>query len=171
MANVNGPFGFTPAACSLTGGIIVTRVMQKAATYGTAIFPGDIVGRANDGTIDRELTPGTTYIQGVSLSYGAASALTDHLVIDNPFTVLVGQANGSLVEADMGLNANFAKGTGDASLIRSKDVINAATEETTGSLDLHLIERLKEIGNDYGNYVKLLVTINKHRLFGGIDGV
>lgn len=171
MANVNGPFGFAPAGCAVSGGIIVTRVMSKAVGYGTAIFPGDMVGRANDGSIDRELTPGTTYIQGVSLSYGAASTATEHLIIDNPWTVLVGQADGALAAADMGLNANFAKGTGDASLIRSKDVINSATEATTGSLDLHLIERLKEIGNDYGAYVKLLVTINKHRLFGGIDGV
>lgn len=171
MANVNGPFGFAPMGCSQTGGILITRVMKKAAGYGTAIFPGDIVGRANDGTIDRELTPGTTYLQGVSLSYGAASTETEHLIIDNPFALFIAQANGSLVEADMGLNANFAEGTGDTSLFRSKDVINAATEATTGSLDLHLIEKAKEVGNDYGNYVKLIVTINKHRLFGGIDGV
>ncbi len=163
MANVNGPFGFMPTG-SLSGGIIQTRVYKKAVGYGTAIFPGDIVGRANDGTLDRELTPGTTLLQGVSMSWGAASTLTEHLVIDSPLAVFLAQADGSLAEADMGLNANFAEGTGDAVLIRSKDVINSATEAVTATLDLHLIEKAKIVGNDYGAYVKLLVTLNQHRL-------
>lgn len=171
MANVDGPFGFQPIGISLAGGIIAARIYKKAVGYGTAIFPGDIVARANDGTIDRELTPGTTTLQGVALDYGAASALTEHLVIDNPLTVLCAQADGSLVEADMGLNANFVEGTGSVALLRSQDEINSATEATDNALDLHLIEKLKAIDNAYGANVKLLCTINKHRLHPGVAGV
>jgi hypothetical protein len=171
MANAQGAFGFKTSGISLTGGIIQTRTMTKAAGYGTAIFPGDLVGRAADGTLDRVLTPGTTLIQGVSLTYGAASTLTQHLVLDNPTVQLIAYSDGILLEADMGLNANGKLGTGSVLLLKSGDVIDSTTEAVGATLDFHLIEKLKEIGNDYGDFVRVLCSFNKHRLVGGSAGV
>jgi len=50
MANTDNPNGFTPAY-HLSGGTIRMSEMRIADDYGTAIFAGDLVKQAADGTI------------------------------------------------------------------------------------------------------------------------
>ena len=71
MANNNNPHGFRPLGWCLGGGPpFHFQSLQKAASYGTAIYPFDLVERATGGTIDTTITPGTTLMSGVALDYG-----------------------------------------------------------------------------------------------------
>lgn len=171
MANVNNPHGLMPIMRTLGGGPAATQVMKKAVGYGTAIFQWDAVNRVADGSIEASATPGTTLYSGVALNHGAASKATEHIVIISPDMVYVAQADGSLVEADMGLNANLVLTAGNAALLRSKHQINAATEADTNSLDVKLLQRYEVPENDWGNYVRLEVVFNKHRMAPGVAGV
>jgi hypothetical protein len=170
MANVNAPFGARPLYHQ-SGAPIVTELFSKAATYGTALYPGDFVAQVADNTLEVPATPGTTLITGVNLGYGAASTLTEHPIIVDPFVIFAVQSDGSLVEADMGLNANLVYTAGDATKKLSKHQIDSTTEATTASLDVKLIRKVDSPDNAYGNYVVLEVLINKHRRAHAVAGV
>jgi len=172
MANVDNPHGLLPVY-SLFGGAMVLEEFTRAAAYGTALYRGDVVGRINDHTITIPATPGTTRISGVNLVHCVASyaAATKHLVVVGPDQVFEGQADGSLLEADMGLNANLLYGAGDAVALKSAHEIDSATEAETATLDVHLLGRLRVEENAYGANVRLEVLINKHRMASDAVGV
>lgn len=173
MANSNNPHGLRPLYVP-SGGPIQTNVYSKAATLDTAIFRGDAVARVADGSISAkttDITPGTTNYSGVSLNYGAASAATDHTVVDDPTVVFEAQADGALAEADMGLNANLVLTAGNTSTKISKHQVNSATEAVDATLDVHLARKLNVPDNDYGAYVRLEITFNKHRMAPATVGV
>lgn len=171
MANPNAPYGFRLTGRTLEGGDPFLLPFSKPATEAVAFFPGDVLARADDNYATRTITPGTTRILGVCQDYGAASTATDHIVCVHPSAVYQGRADGSLVQADMGLNANFAKGTGDATRKYSKDVINSATEAVTATLDLHLIDKVNHPKNEWGEYVELVCIFNKSRFAQDSVGV
>ena len=171
MANRDAPMGFSPWGRTLSGGELTLGAYKKAAGYGTAIYPGDLLTRINDGTLERSITPGTTSMIGVAMDGGALSVATEHNVADQPDMIFVGQADGSLAEADMGLKSNAIIGTGSLALNQSRDEINSAAEATTATLDLHLLRKADKVGNAFGAYVRLEVLINKHLLNKGVAGV
>ncbi|MBM3744173.1 MAG: hypothetical protein FJW34_00075 [Acidobacteria bacterium] len=170
MANVDNPHGLLPLY-SLGGGPWVHEEFSKAVGYGTALYPGDAVARVADNTIETPATPGTTRITGVNLNWGAASKATTHLVVVSPDVVFDCQADGSLDEADMGLNANLIYNAGDATALKSGHEVNSATEDVTSTLDVHLLKKLAVPGNDYGAYARLEILINKHRMASDAVGV
>jgi hypothetical protein len=172
MANVNSPFGLRSIGRCLDGGPFRIQQFLKAVGYGTALFTGDAVNRVADASIDKTATPGTTAYSGVNLNYGAASTATTHLVIVSPGALFVVQANGSTVVADIGLNANLSLGAGSATTLQSGHVLASSTQDTTNTLDMHLLEHLNVPDNDAtANYARVIVTFNKHRMAPATAGV
>jgi hypothetical protein len=172
MANENAPFGLR-SLYTLHGGPPQTELFTKVVGYGTRLFPGDVVNRVADGSIEKSITPGTTLITGVNLSDGAASTATRHIVIVDSQAVFAaqGDGSGSLDAADEGLNANLVLTAGDAVRNRSKHQIAESTKQTTNTLDVKLLKLLKVPDNEYGAYARFEILINKHRMHPAVAGV
>lgn len=171
MPNVASYYGLRPLMQTLGGGCPVILPFKKAASYATALYVGDAVNQVADGTIEASATPGSTYYSGVNLTHGKASKETEHLVVVSADAVYVSRANGSLVEADAGLNANLQLGAGSNETLLSGHRINASTAATTASLDLKLLRLYPVEGNEPGNYAEFVVVFNKHRLHPAVAGV
>ncbi len=172
MANTDNPTGLR-ALYALSGGPILMNLYKKVVGYGTAIFPGDAVNRVADGSIEAGATPGTTLYTGVAQNHGAASTATEHLVVDDPNVVFVAQGDDgtNLDEADMGLNANLILGAGSTTTKQSKHEIDSSTKNTTNTLDVKLLRKLDVPDNAYGEFAKIEILFNRHRLHAGVAGV
>ena len=115
MANPNYPHGLRPLMTNIMGGAVSTVQFTKAASDATAIYRQDLVARQTGGNIGADsITAGTTLISGVSLDYGAASTLTNHLVVVDPGCLFEAQSDlsasggtASLAAAQMGQNAKL----------------------------------------------------------------
>jgi hypothetical protein len=141
MPNNDNPHGLNPLGRTLAGGFPNLESFTKAASFGTALFIGDAVARAADGTINTTITPGTTNYSGVNLSWGAASTLTDHLVMTSPDALFEAQDNNDtdgFVAADMGLNVNLELNAGNALTKISGHELDESTAQTTNTLDMKL---------------------------------
>lgn len=179
MANGNNATGLkpvrathgTPWACPL-------REYYVAAGDATALYIGDPVilsGAADaDGT-----TPGcirataggggriTGVVQGfrpddliVANGYRAASTAAYVLVADDPDALYEVQANGAVLAADIGLNADFAAGTPNAFAKTSGFVLDMATKATTATLQARIVSVQPRADNDLSIYSKVLVRLN-----------
>jgi hypothetical protein len=159
---------------TLTGGHPSVGYYQKDASESTAFYVGDVVNREADQYLADGGTPGTTTYQGVNLVFGAASTLTDHLVMDSPDALFEAQdddATTGLVLADMGLNANLIFGAGSAYTQLSGHEIDQDTKNTTNTLDVHLLRILDAPDNAAGSHCRVEIVFNKHRLLPGVAGV
>jgi hypothetical protein len=181
MANPNNPHGLRPLGTSITGGAVAVSKFSKAVGDTQAIYRQDVLARAAGGAVSSAgLTPGTTFIQGVSLDFGAASKATDHLVITDPGALFECQsdlsATGgtvSVVAANMGLNANLTAWAAGSTLPPNLSItqISATSAATTSTLDVHLLGLYADIQNAFGNYCRIEIFINKHRFNGVTAGV
>lgn len=175
MANVDNPHGLRPLGRRIGGGESEVQWFQKDASEGTAIFIFDAVNAEADGNIEAaSATPGTTRYSGVSLKYGAASTLTDHPVIVDPFAFFDIQDNadsGAMAAADAGLLANIELNAGSATTYLSGHELDESTKATTASLDIKLHKLLPVSDNAAGGWSRWIVTINKHRLNAEVAGV
>jgi hypothetical protein len=174
MANNNFPHGLTPLLICLSGGVPVLRNFSKAAGYGTAIFRHDVVNRVADGSIEAGGTPGTTTYTGVALNYGAASTATTHGVYITPDALYEAQDDGdssTLDAADMGLNCNLVFTAGNSATKHSKHQIDGSSKNTTATLDVKLLELYAVPNNEHGQYARVVVMFNKHRLLPNVAGV
>lgn len=176
MANVDNPHGLRPLARTLSGGFPTTELYQKASGSAAALFIFDAVARLGTAYLGRsaDITPGTTLYDGVNLNYGAASTLTDHLVIVSPDAVYECQDNDDsdgLAFADMGLNCDLELNAGSTTTYISGHELDESSANTTNSLDVHLHKKLDIPTNDYGEHAIIVVTFNKHRLAPGVAGV
>jgi len=196
---VNAPWGLKPNRYAngspYTG---TTNQYNIASGYGTSLFTGDPVTTLNDGTIGigvagsaiRGVFMGTKYTDTLGnirfFPYWPASTTVQTgstvvaLVIDDPNIVVnVQETNGSgaagtpLALADRGLNANFYVGTGNTTTGLSGTTINNATENTTGTLNLKILDLTPVPGNVVGAFANWICTINNHQFKGGTgtDGV
>ena len=174
MANRDNPHGLAPLMRTLSGGFPSVREYKKDADEATALFIHDVVSRDDDGNLADGGIPGTTTFQGVNLVYGAAPAVSQHLVMDSPDALYEAQDNDTvtgLVEADMGLNANLIFGAGSAATLISGHEINRSTKNTTASLDVHLLRKLDAPDNAYGPNCRVEIVFSAHRLNPGVAGV
>jgi len=174
MANVDNPHGLRPLGRRMGGGEPEIAFYDKAATYGTAIFIWDAVNRVADGTIDKTATPGSTNYSGVSLTHGAALTLTRHPVIIDPFAFYEAQDNNAtdgFAAADMGLNADLQLNAGSATTQISGHEVNETGAAADATFDVHVHEKLDTPDNAYGGWCRLVITFNKHRMFGATVGV
>lgn len=174
MANVDNPHGLSNLGRTLAGGMPTIESFVKAVGFGTALFIGDAIARAADGTIDKTITPGTTLFSGVNLNYGAASTATDHLVVTSPDALFECQDNNDtdgFVAADMGLNVNLELNAGSAVTQLSGHELDESTIQTTATLDVKLIRKYDVPGNEYTAWGRYEIMFNKHRMAPSMVGV
>jgi hypothetical protein len=162
MSNVDWPHGLRLIGTQHGGPELIQR-MYKDASQATAIFKNDVVAREADAFLAPGGTPGTTLYDGVALDYGAATTLTEHLVIVDPSAVFEAQSDASLVQADEGLNVNFLFGAGNSLTKISGHELDSSTENTTGTLDAHILRILPMQNNDPGVNCRFEILINRHR--------
>ena len=175
MANLNNPHGLRHLGTDLSGGPSQFRQFTKPASDANTIYRGDVVARANGGGISAGgITPGTTLLSGVVLDYGAANTLTTHQVCVSPLALYEAQANGAngVTAAQLGQNANLAIAAGSSLPPHlSGTMIDSSTVATTATLDVHLVDLYGDVNNAFGQYDRIEIVINKHRMNGGTAGV
>lgn len=199
MANTNNPTGLRPVGL-FSAGPYTGRVTQYSVPAGdsTAIFVGDpvkLVGTSQfiNGQVLADVAQAATgnTIVGVvvgtladtrdSLVYRAASTQRILLVCDDPNAVFeIQQVTGGtpLTANDVGLNANFAVGSGSTVTGYSGVTLDNSTEATTNTLDLKIVGMPNRADNDVGTAVgtgtdasKFYVRINRHQYVNQIAGV
>lgn len=143
--------GDTAAAGGLARGI---RTVVQAAAGDPSV--GVIVGLAIDPT--NLNTP----------QYRSASQGRYVYVADDPNVLFEIQSNGTTAVADVGLNANAVVGAGSTTTGASGMQLDAASQATTATLQLKIIELSQRVDNDATSANdKVIVKINNHQLAAG----
>lgn len=193
MANAIVARGLVPVrgvnSQTVTGG---PRLYSHAAGDGTALMVGDpvkIAGTAQtiNGITTQDVVRAATgdVICGVvvgispttrdSLSYGAASTAYQLFVDDDPNSLFEIQDVGTntvLTVADIGLNVDFVVASGNTYLGTSGVTLNNATEATTNTLDLKIVDVVNRADQDNSTgALKFLVRINRHLFSNQVAGV
>lgn len=193
MANASVAFGLRPvrtvSGAPYTGAF---REYSVPASDGTALYIGDLVTMVGtsstvNGVAMQDVTRSATggVFQGVivgvkpdtqaSLPYRAASTLRVVRVCDDPnmlFEIKDGASGTALTAADVGLNADIVVVAGSTVTGYSGTTLNNATEATTNTLDVKLVEILNRSDNEIGSAsASWLVRLNRHRFVDQIAGV
>lgn len=172
MANRDNPHGFKPTMRTLAGGPGASTVQaHKLAGYGTALFINDAITRVAAGVkysmaISAAITPGTTPIAGVNLTYGGASLATEHVIIPAAGEqVFEAQDNGDtdgVGFADLNKNFNIELNAGNASTKVSGHEIDESTIAVTATLDGKITGFWRTANNLVGsNFVRCEVIFNR----------
>lgn len=170
MANANAPFGFRPTMRNFTGGPGRIVPAHKLVGYGTALFVNDLItavasGVRNTTAISAAVTPGTTVIFGVNLTYGAASTLTDHLVVIGAGgAVFCAQCDGSGSAIAVGVlnqNANVAMTAGNTGTKVSKHSISETSIASTNTLDMRILKLWEAPDNTAAQYARVECRVNR----------
>ncbi len=183
---VNAPYGFEPVnridGMPYSG---ATRLIPIAGTYNTAIFNGDLVSVAANGSLVKftgtttgspcgvfmgvqyvnslgQFTPAQTYPgTSVTEAYG--------IVVDDPmaaFKVAVtnaGSAMSSAPSASVGANMSVLAGTGNATTGNSGSSVLAGSEAGTAALVVRVIATVDETKTAADTFVEVIVKINLHQ--------
>lgn len=192
MANVHSPAGLRPVQHRDGSPYVGSfREYSVAAGYGTALYIGDVVilagtaqtigGRVltdvqqcGTGGVPCGVIVGVKADSQDSLRYRAASTLRTVYVADNPellFEVQEGNSGTALADADTGLNIDFVVAAGSTVTGLSGTMINNASEATTNTLDLHLVQPVSRPENEVGYSRKWLVTFNRHQFRNQVAGI
>lgn len=192
MANVDSPFGLKPVRM-LDGSPYSAslRVFSTATGDATAIYKGDPVifsgtSQTIDGVVYQDVDQAATgdVIAGVvvavlpsvstSLTYRAASTQR-LLLVETGQNVLfeIQEVSGGtpLAANDIGLNANFVVGSGSTTTGFSGVELNNATEATTNTLDLQIVDFVNRPDNEIGEHAKWLVRINRSQWANQVAGI
>ncbi len=175
----------------------MTNQYYIASAYNTAIYTGDPVTMLSDGTIGigvagspclgvfagckyQSATPGPSGLQWNFSPYWPANTVAktgtvvEAMVIDSPDVVFeIQESNGSgaagtpLALADRNLNINLYIPAGVAATGQSQATINNATENTTPTLNMKILDLAPIPGNVVGNFAVWLVSWNNHLFKGG----
>jgi hypothetical protein len=193
MANVNAPSGFNPVR-EANGGTIRPATYQIASALAALIYRGSLVKPVNTtkridvaAASDRIIGAfhGVAYVEasgdtrfrpywptGQTLLSGTTA---DATVYDNPDILFAAQVSGAAgaIATDIGNFANFVVGTGSTITGTSGDMIDQTTLGTTQNATAVVrLEELQQIvGNDYGQYAKVLCRINNHYLSGNLTAI
>jgi len=191
MANTDTHFGLRPVR-DLNGAPYNGAVETYSTATGdaTAIFIGDPVilsgtSQTIDGVIYRDVDQAATgdVIVGVVVGFGAATrdsltyraASTQRLVRVAPPNLVyeIQEVSGGtpLAAADIGLNANFVVGSGSTVTGYSGVELNNATEATTNTLDLQIVDFVNRADNEIGEHAKWLVRINRSQRANQVAGI
>lgn len=175
----------------------MVREYPIADAYATAIYTGDPVISLADGTIGigvagsvcrgvfmgvkyqgtdgiwyhRPYWPASTDTMGTSTAR-ALIADDPNLVFSIQETNASGDAGTALALADRGLNANFVIAAGSTTTGITGSSLNNASELTTSTLNLKIMDLDPYPGNVVGSFANWLVCWNTHELMGvGTTGV
>lgn len=191
MANTDTPFGLRPVR-DLNGAPYNGAVETYSTATGdaTAIFIGDPVilsgtSQTINGVIYRDVDQAATgdVIAGVVVGFGAdtrdsltyRAASTQRLVRVAPPNLIyeIQEVSGgtALTANDIGLNANFVVGSGSTVTGLSGVELNNATEATTNTLDLQIVDFVNRADNEIGEHAKWLVRINRSQRANQVAGI
>lgn len=158
MATTAAPYGLK--VVKLKGNRPYTNaqsVLPIASAYATAIFYGDVVKTASDGTITKDTGTTTATPVGVFLgcsytdpntkqltfkqNWAASIVATDAVayVADDPDAIFMIQADGSVAQTNVGNNAALVQTAGSAVTGNSKVALNSSSLATTATLPLRVI--------------------------------
>jgi hypothetical protein len=192
MANANAPSGLIPVRSvnsqHVSGG---PRLYSHASGDSVQIMKGDPVKLAGTAqTINGITTPdvvraatgdvicgvcvGILPTTNASLIYGAASTAYNLFVDDDPnslFEIQDVSTGTPLTAADVGLNCDFVVAAGSTALGTSGVTLNNATEATTNTLDLKLVDVVNRADLDNtSSPLRFLVRINRHLFSNQVAG-
>lgn len=96
---------------------------------------------------------------------GTVATEIEAFVYDDPNMEFVGQVDDTLglVEAEVGLNANLVAGAGSNFTGRSAWQIDKTGMAVTATLQVRILGLARRVDNDYGQFAKARVFINRHR--------
>jgi hypothetical protein len=185
MANIDQAFGLRPIAKvgSAPGGTTGTTKYRITSGAG-AMFTGDIVKQANDGSVvqgtagdaARGVFMGCFYTDpstskprfNNTFPNGTAASDAIAFVADDPDQLFIAQqdsASANAVVADLNLNANLVVGSGNTTTGISGMEIDSDSKNTTATLNVKLIDFYDTPSNDAtANNSILVVKINNHEL-------
>ena len=185
MANIDQAFGLRPIAKvgSAPGGTTGTT-KYSIASGASAIFTGDPVKQANDGTV--VVATAGDAIRGVFMGcfytdpstskptfrnfFPASTSPGDAIafVADDPNQLFIIQQDSvanNIVAADRNLNADFVTATGSTVTGMSKTEVDSSSKNTTATLNLRVVDFYDTPSNDAtANNSILVVKINNHQL-------
>lgn len=181
--DIKAPYGLLPI--NLIGGQPFagsTRMIPVASSYGTAIFYGDVVKLAANGTLEKDTGTSTATPVGVFLgcSYtdpvfgktfrqylpaGTVASDIEAFVLDNPNALFkVAIVSGTTVidgvtRAVVGSNSSLVQNAGIAATGKSQVAISS-TVATTSTLPVRVIDLIAETRNVDGEYTEAVVKWN-----------
>jgi|DEB3_MinimDraft_2_1074329.scaffolds.fasta_scaffold04437_3 hypothetical protein len=184
MANVNKPFGLRPSGNLSATGAQKQYGYQIADNQAGAIFQGDLVVvydgyiikydasthaaptgvfngcQYNDPTRANKPTWKNYYPGSINVEVGQI----DCEVIDDPSQTFLVQADGSVVQANIGKNADpTASTTGSTVNGISAGSLSSASIAKTAALTFKILGLYQAPGNDLGNYAVVVVKLNQHQ--------
>lgn len=185
MANADRPHGFKPIG-TLTGvpWNAATRTYSVASGNGTAIFPGDAVTLASDGTVTPAAAGGIilgvcvgvlpTVVDefGVSGYHAALNLQRSYLPASTAGTILVAVGPDILYEvqedsdasnlalADVGANVDHIAGAGSTTTGVSAHELDSSTVTSAGSAGFRLVAKVNSPDNAVGTNCKWIVRLN-----------
>jgi len=186
MANRDTPMGARPVG-HLSGGLVRANEFKIADDYATAIYSGDFVKLAADGTIQRAATgdellgvfAGVRYKDDTGeyffKKHWPASQSASEIkafVYDDPNIIYEMQHDsdgGNVAAADVGLMYDIVATAGDTLFNVSREEIDTSTGVTT-TAQLRQIAIVDRADNEVGEFAKALVVINEH-IYRGTDGI
>ena len=185
MANIDQAFGLRPIAKvgSAPGGTTGTTKYRITSGAG-AMFTGDIVKQANDGSVVQGTAGDAARVVFMGCFYtdpstskprfnntfpnGTAASDAIAFVADDPDQLFIAQqdsASANAVVADLNLNANLVVGSGNTTTGISGMEIDSDSKNTTATLNVKLIDFYDTPSNDAtANNSILVVKINNHEL-------
>jgi len=182
---VDAPYGLKPV--NLIGGQVFagsTRQMKIASNYGTAIYYGDVVKYASDGTLNIDSGTTTATPIGVFLgctytdpntsqltfkqSYTASTVASDIMayVCDDPDALFkVAAVSGTTTVAGYGRtivnnNVSLVQNTGSSVTGNSKVAILGSSAATTATLPIRVVDVVTDTATAADTYVEFIVKWN-----------
>jgi len=184
MANVNKPFGLRPSGNLSATGAQKQYGYQIADNQAGAIFQGDLVVvydgyiikydasthtaptgvfngcQYNDPTRANKPTWKNYYPGSINVEIGQI----DCEVIDDPSQTFLVQADGAVVQANIGKNADpTASTTGSTVNGISNGSLSSASIAKTQGLTFKILGLYQAPGNDLGDYAVVVVKLNQHQ--------
>lgn len=181
MPAIAAPYGLRPVkhmnGMPWAGAV---RRLRIASEYNTAIFNGDVVGLAADGTVVK-VTGTASFSSAIGVFLGVESSSGDRLnyllhqhmwvagtdaddafayIEDDPFALFQIQADDELAEDAIGSNFGVNQTAGDAGTGNSRVSLDVSTGNTTASLPLRVIDFVP--GERGLAFPDVLVRLNTH---------
>jgi hypothetical protein len=187
MANTNTIFG-ARLIDTLTAAILSGKANPYSvpATDGTALYVGDFVKLTGECDVGEDGFYHPTVTQaaatdtlvgfvvgfGVNPSYleqihRTASTLRTAWVIDDPSVLFEIQSSGTVVPADVGLNADIVVASGSAVTGLSGMQLDHG-DVKTATAQLRIVRLSQQSNAEFGAYTKLVCFINEHAYKGTV---
>jgi hypothetical protein len=184
MANINKPFGLRPVGNLSATGAQKQYGYQIADNQSGAIFQGDLVVvydgyiikydpsthaaptgvfngcQYNDPTRANKPTWKNYYPGSINIDQGIIACE----VLDDPSQLFLVQADGAVVQANIGKNADpTASTTGSTVTGVSAGSLSSASIAKTAALTFKIVGLSDQPDNAFGNYAVVVVKLNQHQ--------